>query len=261
MAEDLSLKLKSYFQIGIGLGLVVALVSGVFWLRSERTQAQEQEAALAAQNLDEESGPDARLEEDLATAVAPSPTPEKPVKFEPVDLAKASEFFGQSMRQMAVCLGIRSLGSVEKMEPTFDNLVAAVKPEIGNPILRSQDWVTWNLRVGSEERRIRVETDYSDSEETSTHLLYFKLDAQAQPTLIPLPAEQTRNPSDTFIASLQKDGDMYLEEKGERAYFENGQEMVLTERNGKIDDLEFANGTKTFRCAGILTSAAACKCY
>lgn len=254
------MKLKSYFQIGIGLGLVVALVSGVLWLRSERTQAQEQEAALA-EGLEEESGPDARLDEDLAMAVSPSPTPERAAKYEPVDLAKASEFFGQSLRQMSICLGIRSLSDVVKMEPTFDNLVSTIKPELGDPILRSQDWVTWNLKVGNEERRIRVETDYSDSEETSTHLLYFKLDAQAQPTLIPLPAEQTRNPSDTFIASLQKDGETYLEEKGERAYFENGQEMVLTERNGKIDDLEFANGTKTFRCAGILTSAAACKCY
>lgn len=255
------MKLKSFFQIGIVLGLVVALVSGVLWLRSERSQAQVRaEQSQQEENLDEDTGPDARLDEDLTARQNPSPTPEKS-RSEPVDPAKASEFFGQTLRQLSACLGVRSLSGADRVEPTVENLVNSVKGDFGEPILRSQDWVTWNIKVGGEERRIRVETDYSDSEETSTHLLYFKLDSQGQPTLIPLPSEQTRNPSEAFIASIQKDGEVYQEEKGERAYFENGQEMVLTERNGKVDDLEFSNGTKTFRCAGILTTNPGCKCY
>lgn len=256
-----SLKLKHYFQVGIGVGVFVALISGFVWFRSQKSVTSD--ATTEVTDTVEDVGPDARLDEDLEAKVGQeaAPTPEKR-KSEPVDIAKASEFFGQSIKQMGACVGLGSANSSgERMDPNFDSLLALVKSDLGDPILRSEDWVTWNMRAGSEERRIRIETDYSDSDQASRHLLYFKVDKEGQPTLIPLPNEQTKDPSESFIASLQKDGEVYEEEKGERAYFENGQEMVLTERNGKIDDLEFSNGSKTFRCAGILTSAPSCKCY
>jgi len=257
--EQDSLKLKQYFQVGIGVGIFVALVSGFVWFRG--TRAPHKTDGTEVTEPAEDSGPDARLDEDLEARAGldAAPTPERK-KSEPVDINRASEFFGQSMKQMAACIGLNS-NSGERMDPSFDSLLALVKSDLGDPILRSEDWVTWNMKAGAEERRIRIETDYSDSDQASRHLLYFKVDKEGQPTLIPLPAEQTKDPSESFIASLQKDGEVYEEEKGERAYFENGQEMVLTEKNGKIDDLEFSNGSKTFRCAGILTTAPSCKCY
>lgn len=257
--EKDSLRLKQYFQVGIGLGLFVAIVAGIFWFKSGGSKVPLADAVEVSEPADE-SGADTRLEEDLAARMEASPTPERR-KHEAVDINKASEFFGQSMKQMSTCLGINAAGDSDKVDPSFESLTALVKADLGDPIMRSEDWVTWNMRAGSEERRIRIETDYSDSEKSSRHLLYFKLDAQGQPTLIPLPSEQTKDPSDSFIASLQKDGEVYEEEKGQRAYFDNGQEMVLTEKNGKIDDLEFSNGAKTFRCAGILTTSPSCKCY
>ncbi|WP_413289043.1 hypothetical protein [Bdellovibrio sp. HCB337] len=257
--EKDSLTLKHYFQVGIGLGLFVAIVAGIFWFKSgsnKESLADTEEISEPA----EDSGADTRLDEDLAARMEASPTPDRK-KNDTVDMNKASEFFGQSIKHLSTCLGINASAGNDRVDPSFESLAAIVKPDLGDPIMRSEDWVTWNMRAGSEERRIRIETDYSDSEKSSRHLLYFKLDAQGQPTLIPLPSEQTKDPSDTFIASLQKDGEVYEEEKGQRAYFDNGQEMVLTEKNGKIDDLEFSNGAKTFRCAGILTSAPSCKCY
>lgn len=258
--EKDSLKLKHYFQVGIGVGLFVALVSGFVWFKGSHAPKKADTEEVA--EVPEDTGPDARLDEDLNAqegAEAPPVTDKK--KGEAVDMNKASEFFGQSLKQMAACVGSSANLSGERTDPSFDNLLSMVKSDLGDPILRSEDWVTWNMKVGSEERRIRIETDYSDSDQASRHLLYFKVDKDGQPTLIQLPGEQTKDPSESFIASLQKDGEVYEEEKGERAYFENGQEMVLTERNGKIDDLEFSNGSKTFRCAGILTSAPSCKCY
>ena len=258
-----SLRLKHYFQVGIGVGIFVALVSGFVWFRSNKSAPPPETTATEVGDMPEDTGPDARFDDDLQAKVGleAAPTQDKK-KAEPVDLAKASEFFGQSMKQMAACVGLNpSNASGERLDPSFDSLLSTVKSDLGDPILRSEDWVTWNMRAGGEERRIRIETDYSDSDQASRHLLYFKVDKEGQPTLIPLPSEQTKDPSDSFIASLQKDGEVYEEEKGERAYFENGQEMVLTEKNGKIDDLEFSNGSKTFRCAGILTTAPSCKCY
>lgn len=258
--EQETLKLKHYFQIGIGVGVFVALVSGFMWFRGHQATPKI-DAEEVVENV-EDTGPDARLDEDLEAKVGfeASPTPERK-KSEPVDLHKASEFFGQSLKQMAACVGLNNSVSGDRLDPSFENLLASVKSDLGDPILRSEDWVTWNMRAGNEERRIRIETDYSDSDQTSRHLLYFKVDKDGQPTLIPLPNEQTKDPTEAFIASLQKDGEVYEEEKGERAYFESGQEMVLTEKNGKIDDLEFSNGSKTFRCAGILSSSPTCKCY
>jgi hypothetical protein len=260
LPENDSLKLKHYFQFGIAVGLVVALVSGFVWFRAESPKSKTD--AEVVMDTADDSGPDSRLDEDIEARVGADapPTPEKK-KAEDVDLNKASEFFGHSLKSLAVCVGLNITGGADRLDPSIESFLATIKSDVGDPILRSEDWVTWNLRVGTEERRIRIETDYSDNDQASRHLLYFKLDAQGQPNLIPLPAEQTKDPSESFIASLQKDGEVYEEEKGERAYFENGQEMVLTEKNGKIDDLEFSNGAKTFRCAGILTSSPSCKCY
>ncbi len=258
-----SLRLKHYFQVGIGVGIFVALVSGFVWFRSNRSAPPPEEATAEVSDMSEDSGPDARFDDDLEAKVGlEAATVQDRKKTEPVDLAIASEAFGQSMKQMAACVGLNSSNiSGERQDPSFDSLLATVKSDLGDPILRSEDWVTWNMRVGGEERRIRIETDYSDSDQASRHLLYFKVDKEGQPTLIPLPSEQTKDPSESFIASLQRDGEVYEEEKGERVYFENGQEMVLTEKNGKIDDFEFSNGSKTFRCAGILATASSCKCY
>ncbi|MGZ3745714.1 MAG: hypothetical protein ACXWRE_00175 [Pseudobdellovibrionaceae bacterium] len=258
--ENESVKVKHYFQMGIALGLVVAVVSGFIWFRNS-PQKSAKEAAGVTETAPE-SDPDMRLDEDLEAKVGieTAATPEKK-KAEGVDLNKASEFFGRSMNQLGACMGFNNVGTADRLDPSVDNLMATLKSDLGDPILRSQDWVTWNLRVGSEERRIRIETDYSDNDQPSHHLLYFKLDAQGQPTLIPLPSEQSKDPSESFIASLQKDGEVYEEEKGERAYFEPGQEMTITEKNGKIDDLDVGNGVKSFRCAGILTTSPTCKCY
>ena len=257
------MKLKNYFQIGIGIGLLIALISSVVWFKGGYSKSHKGDEVADSSDT-QDTGPDERLDEDLAAKMdtTASPTPDTKKKPEPVDMTKASEFFGQSLKQLGACIGVNSGSGPDRVDPSFDNLVSAVRGDLGDPILRSEDWITWNLRAsGGEERRIRIETDYSDSDQTSRHLLYFKLDAQGNPTLIPLPSEQTKDPNETFIASLQKDGEVYEEEKGERAYFDNGQEMVITERNGKIDDLEFANGAKTFRCAGIMSSSPNCKCY
>jgi hypothetical protein len=262
--ENESMKLRHYFQIGIAVGLLVALVSGFVWFRDGSSKLKTNNEEIADTSVDDsvESGPDSRFDEDLEAKVGAgvSSSPEKK-KAGSVDLNKSSEFFGQSIKQLAACIGLNNTGTMDRLDPSIESLMASVKSDLGDPILNSEDWVTWNLRVGGEERRIRLETDYAENDQASRHLLYFKLDAQGQPTLIPLPGEQTKNPSESFIASLQKDGEVYEEEKGERAYFENGQEVVLTEKNGKIDDLEFSNGAKTFRCAGILTSSPSCKCY
>lgn len=258
--EKEQLKLKHFFQTGIGLGLFVAIVGLIFWLKTNPSKTSSvKETDEVAERMEGVEG-EGRPEDTLAENTEPTPLPEKSGT-EKVDLAKASEFFGQNMKPLASCLTLDSSPSTDPLEPTFDNLLAAVSTDFGNPILRSDDWVSWNLRVGSEERRIRIETDYSDSDETTRHLMYFKLDPQGQPTMIPLPEDQTKNPSEAFIASLQKDGEVYEEEKGRRAYFDNGQELVLTEKNSHIDSFELSNGSKTFRCAGILSSAPRCKCY
>lgn len=257
--ESDSLKIKHYFQVGIAAGLVVAVVSGFMWSRSSPSEEPGEREVVA------ESANDPELDfqpDEVAPALSGAQTAAAAEKknAEAVDMNKASEFFAQNLKGLSACMAVNIAESGERLDPSSENLLAALKPHLGDPILRSQDWVTWNLRVGSEERRIRIEADYSESERASRHLLYFKLDVQGQLTLIPLPSEQSKDPNETFIASLLKDGEVYQEEKGERIYFETGQEMLVTEKNGKIDDLEFSNGVKTFRCAGIITSSPSCKC-
>jgi hypothetical protein len=259
--EGIALKLKNYFQIGIGAGLAIALIASIVWVKSDYSKTGETVVTDEPQEP-ADSSPDSRLEEDLAArhqanaSAAPAPTK----KAEAIDPTKIAEAFGAGLKQMSACLNVTA-DVADRVEPTYANLLAFLKPAFGDPIMNSEDWVVWSLRAKGEERRIRVETDYSDSQANVKNLRYFKLDAQGTPSLIPLPTEQTRNPSEALIASLQKDGEVYQEEKGLRGYFENGQELTATERDGKIDDLEITNGPKTFHCGGILTASSNCKCF
>ncbi|MBK9323165.1 MAG: hypothetical protein IPM97_09540 [Bdellovibrionaceae bacterium] len=260
----MKLKLKNYFQIGIGVGLLIALIGGVVWVQggyslpeiSPKRSIVEQ--AEDDSNMDEIPMDSSESQKEILNKDTMA-APEK--KIEAVDLIKASEFFAQALRQLTSCLSVNTGNPADRVEPNFENILSIVKEDLGDPILRSEDWVVWNLRIsGGEERRIRVESNYSDNTQPSRHLLYFKLDAAGNPTLMPLPPDATKDPSEAFIASLQKDGEVYEEKKGERAYFEAGQELVVIQKNGSIDDFEFANGVKTFRCEGILTSSPKCKC-
>lgn len=254
------MKLKNYFQIGIGIGVMVALIGGIVWFKSGYSKPAAETEAQA--NDGDDAGPDANLDQDISdkeeSAEAAAPETKKAP---PVDAGKASEFFSQSLKQLSACIQVNANPTADKVDPTPDNLISAMRGDLGDPILRAQDFVVWNLHVNGEERRIRIETDYTDNDQASRHLMYFKVDSQGTPSLIPLAQEQTKDPSDTFIASLQKDGEVYQEDKGERAYFENGQEVILNETNGKIDDMEISNGNKTFHCKAMLSATADCKCY
>jgi hypothetical protein len=254
------LKLKNYFQVGIGAGLLIALVGSIIWIKNGYSSAPVPVVEEAVDPL--EAGPDTRLEEDIAARNAAPGLGGVEVSQakQTVDIEKASLFFAQGIQQATACLALRT-EKQDRVEPTYSNVLLALQASFGNPIMQSEDWVVWSLKAGRENRRIRVETDYSDSKATTKNLRYFKIDEQGTPIVIPLPAEQTKNPSEAFIATLQKDGEVFQEEKGLRSYFENGQEMTVTERDGKVDDVEITNGPKTFRCAGILKENPSCKCY
>lgn len=257
------MKLKNYFQIGIGAGLVIAFVAGLVYMNAGSAPTVGAAAAGTSEEIGGEpveNGPDMRLEEDLAAKTQSSPTPSaSTVGDAKVDMAKASQVFAQSLKQMAVCVNM-NVEPLDQVEPTAANLLKAAKTSFGDPIMNSVDTIVWSLRASGEERRIRIETDYSDSENSTRNLRYFKLDKQGTPSLIPLPPEQTKNPTDALIASLQKDGTVYQEEKSSRAYFERGQEMTMTEKDNNVDDFAMTNGSKTYRCSGVLTANSSCKC-
>ena len=107
----MKLKLKNYFQIGIGVGLLIALIGGVVWVQGGYSLPEISpkrpivEQAEDDSNMDEIPMDSSESQKEILNKDTMA-APEK--KIEAVDLIKASEFFAQALRQLTSCLSVNT---------------------------------------------------------------------------------------------------------------------------------------------------------
>ncbi|MCX7977721.1 MAG: hypothetical protein N2578_01825 [Bdellovibrionaceae bacterium] len=199
-----------------------------------------------------EEGKEAEQEPE---AVVSAPVPDVAL---PPSSEQAPDFVPK-LEAMGKCLNFQP-STAGSSEPTLDNLLLAVKPEFNAPIIQSEDWSNTHIVLpNGEKRRIRIELEWTD-ERVFRRLSYFGVDKEDLPVKIPLPKEQSEDPSDTLIASLEGEGQVVLRERRLRLYFVEGEELIVTERNGRISELELTRGVKVFRCLHLNNSLANCAC-
>lgn len=187
-------------------------------------------------------------------------TPSKPDQLPPpVNPELAAAAFGSALQAMTSCLKLPAAGG-GSADPTLDNWVNAVRSELGEPVIQTEDWNNIEIRTAAGETRIiRVEMDYSGEERIVRRLSYTKFGPQGKSEEIPLDTQQTEDPSETFIASLEGDGQVVAREKSQRIYFGTGEEIVVTEKNGRVTEIEMSRNGRNFKCTGADTSAR-CQC-
>lgn len=181
----------------------------------------------------------------------------------PEDVQQVNKNFSEHLKSIGACLEIKASVDSETVDPTFDNLVVSLRPALGEVVVQMDDWTQRDLKnTQGERKRLRTEVNYQDGGVSSPvkHVQLYKLNEQGMPELQTLDAEQSVNPTDAYIESLRGDFETSLEEKGGRAYYQEGEELVMIERNGKLESVSISKGGKTASCSGLDSLKSNCQC-
>jgi hypothetical protein len=157
---------------------------------------------------------------------------------------------GLMLNKLAECTEIKNTVSESTAEPTLTSILDSVQSDLGEPVIRSEDWNTTEIKMpdgGS--RLIRIETVYED-DDIIKKLKYYQVTNQ-----------QTVNPSETFLASLEKEGEVASRERSERVFFQNGEEIMYIEKNGKIVSSEIIKAGKSLKCGDYGQKTFRCQCF
>lgn len=169
--------------------------------------------------------------------------------------------FSEHMHQMGVCLGMNTPVNSDKVDPTFDSMMASLRPAIGDIVVKMDDWTQADLRADDGSiRRLRTEMEYNDSSTPTRRVQLYKINDQGLPEMQNLPVDQALNPTDEYLESLRGSGKALIDEKGSRVYYSEGEELVLVERGGKVQSFSLTKGEKTFSCTDTDAATSNCQC-
>ena len=195
----------------------------------------------------------------LSTAGTPLGTIDKKTEISPV----VAENFKNHLNKVLECVESgKKTGLVSGVAPSFENLLQVFNENYGQYVVSLEDWTQSDVKLADGTlRRIRVDTTYIDQSSPERRISVFGLDPQGYPQPIDLDAEKAQNPDDEFIKSFLVGSEPVLNEKSERVYFENGEELILIERNGRVESMTFTGNGKTATCSGLDGEDSNCQCY
>ena len=169
--------------------------------------------------------------------------------------------FSPRLREIGQCLEIHNSLN-DSAKPTFAELQSSLASSLGEVIETSLDWKNVHISLpNGEKRRLRIEVEADGEDAVHRQLQYYAVDAENLPVLINLPLEQTENPSDTFIASLENEGQITLQEEARRGAYLQGAELYYVERNGELSEIEMNYRGKSVRCQDLNLERANCTCF
>ncbi len=164
------------------------------------------------------------------------------------------------LKQLAECTEIKNSLPSANADATLTTILDSVQSDLGEPVIRSEDWNSTEIKMADgTSRLIRLETVYEDDDIVRKLKYYQSTETQLVP--LELSAEQKVNPSETFVASLEKEGEVMGKEKSERVFFQNGEEISYTEKDGKIQNSEIIRAGKSLKCSEYGKATFRCQCF
>jgi hypothetical protein len=169
--------------------------------------------------------------------------------------------FSLHMKDMAKCLGLAGVQNVnEKTEPLVGNLMAQLKPALGEVVFKTDDWSQTEFMDQGIKKKVRVDYDYPDGVTPIRRLSMYQINSYDRPEIISLSADASDNPNEAYIASLSEGHDILNVETGTRAYFGDGEELIFSQRNGQIQSLSINRGESSFNCFNLDQEGSSCSC-
>jgi len=172
------------------------------------------------------------------------------------------KLFAAHLKTIGTCLQIKNDSDDEQKEPTFDHLIVSLKPALGEVTVFTDDWSQTVIQFADGTlKRIRVEVGYDDPGNPSKFLQVYKINSENIPEMEELDSQHATNPTDEYIESLKTGSNVLLLEKGGRAYFPAGEEMIVIERNGQLESFTMTKNGKTISCNAMTSAASNCQCF
>lgn len=203
-----------------------------------------------------EAGDEVEMQDDEVSMFPPKPAPT------PIDVSSENtvvapteqqtnsadaQVFHQQMAELSRCLGVSTNQQVENAGPTFFALNEALQNILGPSVSEVESWNSVDIRTASGElRRIVIENSGGDSGHGKT-LQYFKVGENEALQELPLSEEQSLNPSDSLIATLESDGDVQTRTVARQVYYD-GTIIYMLEKDGRLQSYEVRRDGKVFLC-------------
>ena len=170
--------------------------------------------------------------------------------------------FSLHLKSMAKCLGLAGAPAIsEKTEPTIDNLGANLKAALGDIVVQMDDWTQIEiLDQNSVRKRVRVDYDYPDGSNPSRRLSMYQINSYGMPEIMNLTADEANNPNEAYISSLTEGHKVITDEKGTRVYFQDGEELIYSLRNGQLQSVSINKADKSFNCFNLDEENSSCSC-
>lgn len=179
----------------------------------------------------------------------------------PQQAEEVQKNFSTQLRQLGQCLAVQVNADQEKIDPQYENLANNLNSAFGNMLVKMDDWTQWEGQSpDGSVKRIRTEIEYLENNIPTKRVQLYKLNQQGMPELQNLAEDDAVNPPDEYLNSLRGDARTIVDEKATRGYYAEGEELVVVERNGKIQSFSMSKGEKTFSCTETDSLASHCQC-
>ena len=186
----------------------------------------------------------------------------EPTAVTAVSIQAAAAKFSVHIAEMGKCLGLSNQAAPPaQLDPVPDNLVGALRTSLGDAVVQMDDWSQTDVvdKNGSL-RKIRVDYDYPDGVTPNRKLSMFIVNAYGAAEIMELTEDQTNNPNESYIQSLTEGLQISKEERAGRIYFSQGEELMFTMKNGRLQTFSVTRGNKNFSCDNLGDEGSQCSC-
>ena len=169
--------------------------------------------------------------------------------------------FIEHLKTIGTCLKINPVINHDRVEPTYDNFLVSIRPALGDLVVQMDDWTQLDLvSVDGVKKRIRTEVNYENPNNPVKYVQLYHINEDGMPEMQIVDPEKSVNPSEDYINYLKGGASVAIDERGSRAYFPDGEELVLVERSGKIESLSLTKNGKTVSCTSLDSLQSNCQC-
>lgn len=226
--------------------LIVGLIGAALW---------------AALRFSTQKNSDTTLDHPLPEQSTANALPSAPTSESPSEATTPLPLLGPHLRKISECLQIQNTPN-DSAELSFMALQSSLRSDLGEVASRELDWKNVHLTLpNGEKRRIRLEVEPISEEASGLRLKYYGVDSEELPIPLPLPENQSLNPSEAFIASLEGEGQITLREEAHRGIYTKGSELYYVERNGTLSELEINHLGKSVKCQNLQSPKGSCNCF
>ena len=169
--------------------------------------------------------------------------------------------FSIHLKAMTKCLNLSGSQNInDETEPNIENLLTQLKTSLGDIVAQTDDWSQTEFIEQNVKKRVRIDYDYPDGVTPYRRLSMYMINSYNMPEIINLSEDAMNNPNEAYIASLSEGQNIINKEKGSRAYFADGEELIFSQRNGQLQNISINKGDNSFNCFNLGEEGSNCTC-